>query len=129
MKSQFIKLLFGTSFLLILSTAHAQSGDAPDNAARVKYLGIYDDMLIFDMAYTNPTGGKFLVTIKDQDGVQLYQNSFSEKTINKQFRLPRLEKDRVVFVIRDFRDADIVKTFDISVNSRMIREVAVRKVN
>jgi len=129
----FSKLLLGSSFLLILSTAHAQSTEAcagsHDTAATVKYLGTQDDMLVFDVAYTNPAGGKFLISIKDQDGQQLYQNFFSEKTVYKQFRLPKSEQDRIVFVIRDFRDADIVKTFDINVNSRMIREVAVRKVN
>ena len=117
--------------MLILSSAHAQSTGtvAGPNEAQVKYIGAQDDMLVFDLAYTNPNAGKFLITIKDQDGTQLYQNLFSEKTIYKQFRLPKSEKDRVVFVIRDFRDADIVKAFDINVNSRLIREVAVRKVN
>jgi hypothetical protein len=125
------KFFLGTMFLLILSSAHAQSAEQParDNAATVKYLGVQDDMIYFDVTYTNPTGGKFQIVIKDQDGVQLYQNLFSEKSIYKQFRLPKSEKDRIVFLIRDFKDADIVKTFDINVNSRIIREIAVRKVN
>ena len=130
--ARFIKYLLGASFLLILSSARAQTketGTSSNDAATVKYLGAQDDMLVFDVAYANPTGGKFLVIIKDQDGTQLYQNIFNEKTIYKQFRLPKSEKDRVVFVIRDFRDADIVKAFDINVNSRLIHEVAVRKVN
>jgi len=130
--ARFFKYLFGASFLLILSSARAQStvtGTGSNNAATVKYLGVQDDMLVFDVAYSNPTGGKLLVVIKDQDGTQLYQNLFNEKTIYKQFRLPKTEKDRVVFVLRDFRDADVVKAFDINVNSRLIHEVAVRKVN
>jgi len=127
----FGKLSLAAAFLLVLSSAKAQSTEtgATDKAATVKYLGTQDDMLVFDIAYTNPTTGKFQVVIKDQDGAPVYQNVFSEKTIYKQFRLPKSDKDRVVFVIRDFKDADIVKTFDINVNSRIIREVAVRKVN
>lgn len=127
----FGKLSLAAAFMLVLSSAKAQSAEtaATDNAATVKYLGTQDDMLIFDLAYTNPTTGKFQVVIKDQDGTPVYQNAFSEKTIYKQFRLPKSDKDRVVFVIRDFKDADIVKAFDINVNSRIIREVAVRKVN
>jgi hypothetical protein len=130
--ARFIKYLFGASFLLILSSARAQSTETAagsNNAAIVKYLGVQDDMLVFDVAYTNPTGGKLLVVIKDQDGTQLYQNLFNEKVIYKQFRLPKTEKDRVVFVLRDFHDADVVKAFDINVNSRLIHEVAIRKVN
>jgi hypothetical protein len=133
MKSQLMtslsKLLFGASFLLIVSTAHAQSTESGANDATVKYLGVQDDLLVFDVSYTNPTGGKFQIVVKDQDGNPIYQSLFTEKTIYKQFRLPKSEKDRVVFVIRDFRDADIVKAFDINVNSRIIHEVAVRKVN
>lgn len=129
----FAKLFLGTSFLVILATANAQSTDADaakgDDVAVVKYLGAQDDMLVFDITYSNPTGGKFLVTIKDQDGNSLYQNLFNEKSIYKQFRLPKPEKDRIVFVIRDYRNADIVRAFDINVNSRVIHEVAVRKVN
>ena len=125
------KLSLAAAFVLTLSTAKAQSTEsgAADNTATVKYLGIQDDMLVFDVAYTNPAVGKFQIVIKDQDGTQLYQNTFSEKTIYKQFRLPKSEKDRVVFTIRDFRDTDIVKAFDINVNSHFIREIAVRKVN
>jgi len=125
----FGKLSLAAAFLSVLSSAKAQSTGGTDNAATVKYLGTQDDMLVFDISYTNPTNGKFQVVIKDQDGTAVYQNVFSEKTIYKQFRLPKSEKDRVVFVIRDYKDADIVKTFDINVNSRIIREVAVQKVN
>ena len=127
----FGKLSLAAALLLVLSSAKAQSTGtgASDNAALVKYLGVQDDMLVFDLSYSNPANGKFQVLIKDQDGTPVYQNVFSEKTIYKQFRLPKSDKDRVVFVIRDFKDADIVKAFDINVNSRIIREVAVRKVN
>lgn len=127
----FGKLSLATAFVLTLSTAKAQSTEsvATDNTATVKYLGTQDDMLVFDVSYTNPATGKFQIVIKDQEGNALYQNVFSEKTIYKQFRLPKSDKDRIVFLIRDYRDADIVKAFDVNVNSRIIREVAVRKVN
>jgi hypothetical protein len=128
----FCKLILGTSFLLILSTANAQSAGSgagsADSAATVKYLGTQDDMLVFNVSYPNPEGGKFVLTVKDQDGTQLYQSFFSEKSFYKQFRLPKADKDRIVFVFHDYRDADIVKTFDVSVNSRFIREVAVKKL-
>ena len=127
----FGKLSLAAVFALVLSSAKAQSTETAttNNAATVKYLGAQDDMLVFDISYSNPTNGKFQIVIKDQDGTPVYQNVFTEKNIYKQFRLPKSDKDRVVFVIRDFKDADIVKTFDINVNSHIIHEVAVRKVN
>ena len=134
----FITAVFGkflptSALMLVLTTAHARPTVActatTDTTAMVKYLGAQDDMLVFDVSYANPDGNKFSVIVKDQDGMQLYQGLFSEKSFYKQFRLPKSDRDRIVFVFRDFRDADVVKAFDVNVNSRLIREVAVRKIN
>ncbi|HEY1214596.1 MAG TPA: hypothetical protein VGE93_13280, partial [Bryobacteraceae bacterium] len=77
MKSQFTaffgKLSLAAAFLLTLSTSKAQSAEHPANAATIKYLGAQDDMLYFDVAYTNPVNGRFELVIKDQDGTPLYQ--------------------------------------------------------
>ena len=129
----FGRLILGTFFLLTLATANARPTVVmpypADTAVTVRYLGTQDDMLIFNVSYSNPDGSRFLLTVKDQDGTQLYQSLFSDKSFYKQFRLPKADKDRIVFVIHDYRDADVVKTFDVSVNSRFIREVAVKKIN
>jgi hypothetical protein len=128
----FGKLIFGTFFLLSVATAHAQStaaGVVPaTDSATVKYLGVQDDMLIFNVSYDNPSGNKFLVAVKDQDGTQLYQNLFRDKTFYKQFRLPKTDKDKVIFVIRKGQDAPIVKTFAVNVDSRFVQEVAIKKL-
>ncbi|HLZ88188.1 MAG TPA: hypothetical protein VKQ52_13130 [Puia sp.] len=137
MKSLFImrfgKLLLGASFLLILATAHGQSlvssSGSGDSAVTVRYLGVQDDLLVFNVAYSNPDGSRFQLTVKDQDGAQLYQSIFNDKAFFKQFRLPKSDKDRMVFIFHDYKDADIVKAFDVNVNSRFVREVAVRKVD
>jgi len=84
-------------------------------------------MIVFNVSYANPDGNKFQVIVKDQDGTQLYQNLFSDKAFYKQFRLPRADKDRLVFIIRNGRDADVVKTFEVNVSSRVTQEVSVRK--
>jgi hypothetical protein len=137
MKSSFAaaigKLTSGIFFLMIAVAAHAQSADSvlssKESAAVVKYLGTQDDMLVFNVAYSNADGSKFQLTVKDQDGSQLYQNSFSDKSFYKQFRLPKADKDRIVFIIRDGRhEADIVKAFEINVNSRFVQDVAVKKL-
>jgi hypothetical protein len=126
------KLIFGTFFLLSVATAHAQStapGAVPvTDSATVKYLGMQDDLLIFNVSYDNPKGDKFVVAVKDQDGTQLYQNLFKDKAFNKQFRLPKTDKDKVIFVIRNGQDAPIVKTFTVSVDSHFVQEVAIKKL-
>jgi len=134
MKSLFIavfgKILFGVCFVLAASTVFAQStatGAGQSENATVKYLGLQEDMIVFNVSYANPDGNKFQVIVKDQDGTQLYQNLFSDKAFYKQFRLPRADKDRLVFIIRNGRDADVVKTFEVNVSSRVTQEVSVRK--
>lgn len=126
----FGKILFGVCFVLAAATVSAQStgiGAGQSENATVKYLGLQDDMIVFNVAYANPDGNKFQVLVKDQDGTQLYQNVFSDKAFFKQFRLPRADRDRLVFIIRNGKDADVVKTFEVNVNSRVTQEVSVRK--
>lgn len=127
------KLTFGTLFLLSVAAANAQStasGAGPtDNAAMVKYLGTQDDMLVFNVAYDNPQGSKFLVTIKDQDGNQLYQRFFNDKSFYKEFKLPKTDKDKVVFILRNGQEAPVVKTFAVNVSSRFVQEVAIKKID
>ncbi len=119
--------------LLTVFSAQAQSASTAirekERPVAVKYLGMQDDMVVFSVAYQNPDGSPFSVIVKDQDGTQLYQSIFKEKDFNKTFRLPRADKSKVVFIIRDFKDSDIAKTFEINVNSQYIAEVAVKKVN
>ena len=126
------KLIFGTFFLLSVATAHAQStapGAVPvTDSATVKYLGMQDDLLIFNVSYDNPKGDKFVVAVKDQDGTQLYQNLFKDKAFNKQFRLPKTDRDKVIFVIRNGQEAPIVKTFTVNVDSHFVQEVAIKKL-
>jgi hypothetical protein len=127
----FGKIFFGICFVLAAATVSAQStatGAGQTENATVKYLGLQEDLIVFTVSYANPDSSKFQVIVKDQDGTQLYQNVFSDKAFYKQFRLPRADKDRVVFIIRDGRDADVVKTFEVNVNSRVTQEVSVRKL-
>jgi len=126
------KFIVGTFFVLALAPAQAQtvtSTDGQRDNALVKYLGTQDDMVVFNVSYSNPDGNKCTLIVKDQDGLSLYSNSFNDKSIYKQFRLPKSDKDRIVFVFRDGHDADIVKTFEINVNSRFVREIAIKKVD
>jgi hypothetical protein len=137
MKKQFSavlsKLIPGILLLLAVTTTQAQSATADtgkkEDSIQVKYLGAQDDMVLFNVSYRNPQGTPFGLVIKDQDGSELYKNTYSEKNFYKQFRLPRADRNRIIFVIRNNKEADIVKTFQISVNSRYVEDIAVKKLN
>ena len=132
LKAALGKFIVGTFFVLALAPAQAQTvtpEDGQNDIAMVKYLGTQDDMVVFNVSYANPDGSKFQLIVKDQDGTPLYSNTFSDKSFYKQFKLPKSDKDRIVFVFRDGHDADIVKTFEVNVNSRFVREVSIKKVD
>lgn len=130
--SAFCKLSFGTLFFIAVA-AQAQSsaptGGGKEDSTLVKYLGTRDDMMLFNVAYKNPTGASFNVIIKDQDHNQLYLGTFKDKDFYKQFKLPRMEKDKITFIIHNVKDGDMVKTFEININSRFIADVAVKKLD
>ena len=128
----FGRIILGTAFVLTLATAHAQSTASEDtqtDKASVKYLGTQEDMIVFNVSFPNPEGTRFQLIVKDQDGSTLYQNAFNEKAFYKQFRLPKTDKDRVVFVFHKDTEADVVRTFEVNVNSRFVHEVAIKKLD
>jgi hypothetical protein len=119
-----------------VSTDSARSRDhvtpepgTPESAVLVKFLGTQDDMVLFTVSYANPKGSKFAIIIKDQDGASLYQHTFNDKSFCTHFKLPKTDKSKIAFTIRNYREADITKTFEVSVNNRLIQDVAVKKVN
>ncbi|HTI12341.1 MAG TPA: hypothetical protein VL832_27400 [Puia sp.] len=125
-------LIATTIFLLAAATTQAQSTAVKDlpkeEAIQVKYLGTQDDLVVFNVTYKNSGGSAFSLLVKDQDGSELYRNVYSEKDFNKQFRLPRADRSRLTFVIRNNKESETVKTFEINVNSRYVEDVAVKKL-
>jgi hypothetical protein len=132
LQASFSRLTFGIVLLLTVATGNAQSGgtDTVPGADRavVKYLGAQDDMLVFNVAYQNPQGSRFVLTIRDQEGNQFYQDFFKDKAFYKQFRLPKTDKDRIVFAIGNGQEETVIKTFAVNVNSRFVQEVAIKKL-
>jgi hypothetical protein len=126
------RLTFGIVLLLTAAIANAQS-EVPGTTSgtdhvMVRFLGAQDDMLVFNVSYYNPQGNKFVVAIKDQDGNKIYQDVFKDKSFYKQFKLPKTDKDRIEFVFSNGQDAPVVKTFAVNVNSRLVQEVAIKKL-
>jgi hypothetical protein len=126
------RLTLGIILLFAVGSAKAQTNAPGQNAqtdhAVVRFQGAQDDMLVFTVSYYNPKGTRFVVAIKDQDGNQLYQDVFRDKSFYKQFKLPRVDKDRIVFEFNNGQEAPVVKTFAVNINSRLVQEVAIKKL-
>jgi hypothetical protein len=118
--------------LLILDGAQAQSvnpgNNETGNPATVQYLGVQDDMIVFNVSYSNPEGSRFVVILRDQDGTTLFTRAYNDKAFYKQFLLPKSDKDRIIFVFHNGQQADVAKTFEVNVNHSYVQDVAVRKL-
>ncbi|MDO6433583.1 hypothetical protein Q4E93_23430 [Flavitalea sp. BT771] len=125
MKKHLSSILFGSLFLLLAISASAQSGDSPAKGepALIRYVGTREDMVVFDISYPNPDGAAFDLAVRDQDGIELYKHTFRVKNFCKQFRLPRSEKSKLSFILRNGKEAELIKTFEIGVNSRRQQKV------
>ena len=132
MKKQFISAISALTLGVLLSvaavtTTQAQStiGNPGEKTAEVKYLGVSDDALFFNVSFENPNGGKVSVIVLDEDGIQLFQEVYTDKKFDRRFKLPKLEKNKVTFVIRNFKDTDVKQSFEI--NTRLVEDVVVTK--
>jgi|HubBroStandDraft_1064217.scaffolds.fasta_scaffold155764_2 hypothetical protein len=126
------KLTLGIILLLTIGTASAQDSPVPTirstESAVVRYQGTQDDMLVFNVSYSNPEGKKFVILITDQNGNQLFQDIFRDKSFFRQFKVPKVDEDLLTFAFRRGQDAPVEKRFAVNINSHLIREVAIKKL-
>jgi len=123
------RLTLGIILLLSVTAASAQTETSgPISPALVKYQGAQDDMLVFNVSYNNPAGQKFVILITDQDGNQLFQDIFRDKSFYRQFKVPEVDKDLITFAFRHGQEAPVEKRFAVNINSHLIQEVAIKKL-
>lgn len=130
MKKHLITLLFCGVFLFSAGAASAQMAVViwpemiNNGGPEIKYLGIKDDMAVFNVSYPNPEGAAFIVAVKDQDGSELYKHTFRDRHFSKQFRLPRDQKTKFCFIIRDGSISDVIKSFEVNGKDPFVKDIA-----
>ncbi|MFT3704035.1 MAG: hypothetical protein QM802_16835 [Agriterribacter sp.] len=103
--------------------------DPVEETAAVKYIGSEAQTMLFNVKYNNATASKFIVTIKDQDGITLFQSSFTDVVFDKKFSLPKgTDASKIVFTISDKKN-NYSESFEISTQTRVVEDVVVKKVN
>ncbi len=118
--------LFISFMFLSMAAVQAAVIHLSDKPIEVKYLGTSDDAVFFNVSVDNPTGAKFSILVLDEDGSQLFQEIYTEKKFDKKFKLPKSEKHRLTFVVRNYKDADLKQTFEI--NMHYVEDVVVTKL-
>ena len=101
--------------------------DPVENEAMVKYLGTEKQSLFFNVKYANDDASKFFVTIKDAEGITLYQNSFTDVVFNKKFSLPKPESNKLVFIISD-KKGNYTESFEITTETHVVEDVLVTRI-
>jgi hypothetical protein len=122
------KLTLGVLFISAFAVTSATAAPAKNVAknAEVKYLGMSNDAVIFDVSFENPTGTKFIVTVLDEDGNEIFRAGYSDKKFDKKFELPIIIPGKLTFVISGSKDVELKQSFEI--NTHEIENVVVTKI-
>ena len=122
------KLTLGVLLFTSVAATEAQAAtvNPGDKITEVKYVGTSDDAVVFNVSVDNPTGGKFSVIVLDEQGDKLFEEIYTDKKFDKRFKLPKAEKNKLTFVIRNFKTADIKQSFEI--NTKYTEDVVVTKL-
>jgi hypothetical protein len=133
--SIFTAILGSASLVSQAGTGHdRESGDHEGGksnsaaTAEVKYIPGAQGQGIFNVQYNNAAGSRFTVCVKDADGNQLYQNVYTDKKFDKNFRLAEPDSyGKLIFVIHNLAD-NSVQRFEVVASSHLVEEVDVREV-
>jgi hypothetical protein len=128
--SLFTAILGGASLVSFAGTGHGREGGDRNSAgtAEVKYIPGAQGQGIFNVQYNNAAGSRFSVCVKDADGNQLYQNVYTDKNFDKNFRLADPDNyGKLIFVIQNLADKS-VQRFEVVASSHFVEEVDVREV-
>jgi len=118
------------STILFLSTTSAQIPVVTvihENTAFVKYVGADNESYVFNVAYNNENGDRFILTIINGNGETIFAGTYNDKKFDKRFRLLKDGNDKLNFVIKNLKD-NSRQTFEIKSTTQTIEDVVVRKV-
>lgn len=82
-----------------------------DEQVSVKYVGTTDNKVVFQVAFENPTGEKFSLIIKNDNGDIVYHQQFNETHFAKNVYFENTDTDIApTFVIRNANN-EIIRQF------------------
>lgn len=94
----------------------------------VQYLGTSESSIWFNVKYANPTGEKFYLVIKNEDGDVLYQSSFTDVNFSRKIKLLIEEQDiNPTFIIRKGSE-QVAQSFQVNSATRVTEHVVVTKL-
>jgi hypothetical protein len=97
--------------------------------AEIKYIGIVDDKLVFEVEYKNASEVPFILEIRDGNGFEFYTGKFKQKNFRKKYAIDKSEigNTSISFVVASQGNVQ-QQDFDVNASSRLVEEVSVVKL-
>ena len=121
----------GTGYVGFTGAAHDREGGKSNSAAKaeVNYIPGAQGQGLFNVQYNNAAGNRFTLCVMDADGNQLYQDVYTDKKFDKNFRLADPDSySKLIFVIHNLAD-NSVQRFEVVASSHLVEDVDVREVH
>ncbi|MBS1664451.1 MAG: hypothetical protein JST68_25625 [Bacteroidetes bacterium] len=81
----------------------------------VKYQGISDNSIVFKVEFDNPTGEKFSLIIKNDNGDVVFHQQFSDAHFAKSVYFQNTDSEiHPTFIIRSSNNTEIVRQFQVN---------------
>ena len=100
--------------------------ETPVNEATITSLGVVSGEMIFKLKYENVNGDNLEVILTDKDGNRLYRQVFTDKSLNRTFKVPS-EVESFVVRFTNLKTKEEQK-FEVKTQVRTIEEVSVNSV-
>ena len=128
-KRKITRLLLA-GFLATNSFGFVQAQQSPSKSigAEIKYIGLLDSKLVFQVDYHSTEQKAFFIEITDQDGFEFYSAKFKQKGFTGRYAIDKHElgNNTISFtVLSDGRE--VKQSFDVNTSSRSIEETSVVK--
>ena len=97
--------------------------------AEIKYIGIVDNKLVFEVEYKNASEVPFILEIRDAQGYEFYTGKFKQKNFKKKYAIDRseLSNTSISFVLASKGNVQ-QQEFNINASSRLVEEISVVKL-
>ena len=126
-KATFILSALLVTFLPLTGTAQGPF-PAKNNTPVIKYLGILEDKLVFQIDINSVPEDRVLVSIKDEDGNLLFSERVKEQKFSRKVAIEKevFEGRKVTFAFQGTKDSS-EQTFQVSRNTRLVEDVVVAR--
>lgn len=118
-----------------ISKANNDNKDKKEKAApiaksqvSVKYAGVEENNVLFRVQFHNPTGQRFHLIIKNDNGDEIYRGKYNDVHFSKTIRLVNDEEEMNPTFIISTLDQDISNSFAINTSVEAAKEAVVTKL-